>query len=135
MAKWKDKRAVGRDWCLACNSRDPDRIAALYSERVVYRSPRVPLVVKCYTGILNGRTSVREYWQRLLDRPDPLRFEVLNVFAGIDSVALEYRTNARFRGIEFMMLDARGLISFAVGNDWIPLVAVDASDNDLDGLI
>ena len=40
-----------------------------------------------------------------------------HVFAGVDSVALEYRVGDRLHGIEFMTLDADDLVSLAVGND------------------
>jgi len=40
-----------------------------------------------------------------------------HVFAGVDSVALEYRVGDFLHGIEFMTLDANDLISFAAGND------------------
>jgi hypothetical protein len=52
-------------------------------------------------------------------RPD-LEFAVGHVFAGIDSVALEYRVGDFLYGIEFTTLDANGLVSFAAGNDVLP---------------
>ena len=52
-------------------------------------------------------------------RPD-LESAVGHVFAGIDSVALEYRVGDWLHGIEFMTLDADGRVSFAVGNDVLP---------------
>jgi hypothetical protein len=48
-------------------------------------------------------------------RPD-LTIMVEQVFAGVDSVALEYHIGD-LRGIEFMTLDSNGLICFAAGND------------------
>ncbi len=38
----------------------------------------------------------------------------------VASVALEYRVGDRLHGIEFMTLDASGLVSFAAGNDVLP---------------
>jgi hypothetical protein len=40
-----------------------------------------------------------------------------HVFAGVDSVALEYRFAHGLHGIEIMTVDADGLVTFAVGND------------------
>jgi hypothetical protein len=41
-----------------------------------------------------------------------------HVFAGVDSVALEYRFANGLHGIEFMTVDADAF-SFAVGNDLV----------------
>jgi hypothetical protein len=42
---------------------------------------------------------------------DP-EFAVGHVFAGVDSVALEYRVGDRLHGVEFMTLGADGQVSF-----------------------
>lgn len=111
-----DAQAFAARWKDACNSRDIDRIAALYSEAVVFKSPRVRSIAGKKSGILNGRAAVRAYWQQILERRPDLTFAVGQVFAGVDSIALEYRVGD-LRGIEFMSLDADGLIAFAAGND------------------
>ena len=105
-ARWRD----------TCNARDPNRIAALYSKDVTFKSPRVQSIAGVPGGTLHGREAVRDYWRRILERRPDLTFAVERVFAGIDSIALEYRVGD-IRGIEFMTLDASGLISFAAGND------------------
>ena len=105
-ARWKD----------TCNSRDIDRIAALYSESVVFKSPRVRTLSGEQSGTLNGRAAVHAYWQKILEKRPDLTFAVGQVFAGIDSIAVEYRVGD-LRGIEFMILDSDGLIAFAAGND------------------
>jgi hypothetical protein len=53
-----------------------------------------------------------------LERRSDLTFAVERVFAGVDSIALEYRVSG-LNGIEFMTLDEDGLISFAAGNDLV----------------
>jgi hypothetical protein len=42
-----------------------------------------------------------------------------HVFAGVDRVALEDRFAKGLHGIEFVTVDADGLVSFAVGNDLV----------------
>ena len=51
-----------------------------------------------------------------MERRSDLTFAVERVFAGVDSIALEYRVDD-LNGIEFMTLDGNGLITFAAGND------------------
>jgi ketosteroid isomerase-like protein len=104
-------------WKAACNSHDLDRIMALYSEAIVFKSPRVPAISGETSGTLHGKAAVRDYWRRLFEKRPDLAFAVGSVFAGVDSIALEYRVGNHVRGIEFMTLDGDGLISFAAGND------------------
>jgi hypothetical protein len=111
-----DERAFVEKWKDACNSHDLDRILALYSETIVFKSPRVVTVFGEETGTLHGKVKVRGYWTKILEKCPDLTFAVDRIFAGVDSIALEYRVGD-IEGIEFMTLDSSGLISFAVGND------------------
>jgi ketosteroid isomerase-like protein len=111
-----DAQAFALKWKEACNSHDLERILALYGEAVVFKSPRVRTLSSEQSGILHGKAAVRGYWQKLFERRPDLTFEISRVFAGVDSIALEYRVGD-LQGIEFMTLDREGLISFAAGND------------------
>jgi ketosteroid isomerase-like protein len=99
-----------------CNSRDVDCISALYSEEVIFKSPRVRSIAGEASGVLRGRDAVRDYCRLILERRPDLTFAVERVFAGVDSIALEYRVGD-IRGVEFMTLDGDGLICFTAGND------------------
>jgi hypothetical protein len=101
----------------AWNSHDLDRIVALYSEDVIFKSPRVRTVLGEESGVLRGKSAVRDYWRRILERRPYLDCAVGHVFAGVDSVALEYRFAHGLHGIEFMTVNADGVVTFAVGND------------------
>jgi hypothetical protein len=113
-----DAQAFAARWRETCNSHNLDRIAALYSETVIFKSPRVRTVAGELTGTLHGRSAVRAYWQKIFEKRPDLTFAVGQVFAGVDSIALEYRVGD-LRGIEFMAMDRDGLISFAAGNDLV----------------
>src|SRR5882724_9675712 len=104
-------------WKAACNSHDLDRIMALYSEAIVFKSPRVSAISGEPGGTLHGKAAVRDYWRKIFEKHPELIFAVGQVFTGMDSIALEYRVGDHLRGIEFMTLDADGLIAFAAGND------------------
>ncbi len=106
-------------WRDACNSHDLERIIALYSEDIIFKSPRVCTLAGEASGTLYGKAAVRNYWRKILERRPDLAFEIGQVFAGVDSLALEYRVGDKLRGIEFMTLVGEGLISFAAGNDRI----------------
>ena len=78
-------------WEEAWNSHDLDRILALYSEDVIFKSPRIRTVSGKESGVLRGKSAVRDYLCRIFDRRPDLNCYVDHVFAGVDSVALEYR--------------------------------------------
>jgi ketosteroid isomerase-like protein len=110
-------RGFATKWQDTCNSHDLDRILALYSEAIVFKSPRVCTVSGEKSGTLHGKAAVRDYWQKVLQKRPDLAFVVGQVFAGVDSIALEYRVGDHLHGIEFMLFDNEGMISFAAGND------------------
>lgn len=116
MPKWENEQAFADEWIDACNSHDLDRISALYAEDVVFKSPRVEAVSGEKSGTIRGRAAVRDYWRRTLEMRPDLEFAPGRVFAGVDSIALEFHVKDSLHGIEFMLLDADGEISFACGN-------------------
>lgn len=113
-----DAQAFAAKWRETCNSHDPNRVAALYSETVIFKSPRVRTISGEQSGTLHGRAAVRAYWRKIFEKRPDLTFAVERVFAGVDSIVLEYRVGD-LHGIEFMSLDSDGLISFAAGNDLV----------------
>jgi len=115
----KGPNDLASEWREAFNSHDLDRILALYSEDVVFKSPRVRTISGEESGVLQGKSAVRDYWRKLLERWPNLECAVSHVFAGVDSVALEYRFPSGLHGIEFMAVGSDGLVTFAVGNDLV----------------
>ena len=67
MTSGKGPNELAAEWKEACNSHDLDRILALYREDVIFKSPRVRTVSGEESGILRGKSAVRDYWRRILD--------------------------------------------------------------------
>src|SRR5215467_1249498 len=111
MTSNRDPNGLSAEWQEACNSHDLERIVALYSDDVIFKSPRVRTVSGEESGILQGKSAVRDYWRKVFERRPDLDCAVGHVFAGIDSVALEYRFTHGLHGIEFMTVDADGLVT------------------------
>jgi len=116
----KSKRDFVTELTDAWNSHDVEKIAALYSEDVVFKSPRVATLMGQANGTIQGKAAVREYWREILKRNPQLRFAIGHAFAGVDTFAVEYRVGNQLRGFEFMILNDRGLVQFAAGNDALP---------------
>jgi hypothetical protein len=78
-------------WQAAWESRDADRVAALYVENATHASARVAVVFPDLgTTVLRGVSQIREYARRGLARFTSLRFEILTVTEGPIRSAVEY---------------------------------------------
>ncbi|HXG29004.1 MAG TPA: nuclear transport factor 2 family protein [Nevskiales bacterium] len=84
-------RRFAADWAAAWNAHDLDRILAHYAEDFEMRSPMIVQVTGEPTGCLRGKTAVRAYWAQALAALPKLRFEVLDVLCGMDSLTVYYQ--------------------------------------------
>ena len=101
-----------RDW----NSRDLGAILSHYSEDVCITTPMIKLATGVDTGRLEGKMAVARYWANALERLPELHFELLDVAAGVDSVALYYRSVLDKLAIEVMFLGPDGKVREVVAH-------------------
>jgi len=79
------------DWIDAWNSHDLDKILSHYEDDFEMSSPVIIQVTGEVSGILRGKSAVRGYWAKALKLNPDLRFELITVLAGIDSITLYYK--------------------------------------------
>lgn len=79
------------EWIAAWNSRDLERILAHYEEDFEMSSPIIPVLVGEISGTLKGKAAVGAYWAKALEKVPTLRFELLTVLAGVNSVTIYYK--------------------------------------------
>jgi len=77
-------------WREAWNSHDLDAILAHYTDDVVFTSPAAQRLVGG-DGVLRGKDALREYWRNGLELIPDLHFEVEAVYAGVDTLVINYR--------------------------------------------
>jgi len=80
------------DWIDAWNSHDIDRILAHYSDQFEMSSPIIVQIAGETSGTLKGKEAVGAYWRKALALIPNLRFELLAILTGIDSITLYYRS-------------------------------------------
>jgi len=80
-------------WREAWNSHDLDAILAHYTDDVVFTSPAAQRLVGG-DGVLRGKDGLRAYWRNGLDLIPNLHFEVEAVYAGVDTIVINYRNQA-----------------------------------------
>ena len=100
------------DWIEAWNSHDLERILSHYADGFAMSSPYIAQIAGEATGRLVGKAAVGAYWAKALERTPALRFELIEVLLGVDSVTLYYR-GARGLAAEVFFFDAHGRVERA----------------------
>lgn len=96
-------------WVDAWNRRDLDGVLAVYADQVVFSSPTAARVVPESGGVVRGKEALRAYWARALAGNPDLRFELVDVSVGADTVVVHYADQHRRRLAEVMVF-AGGLV-------------------------
>jgi ketosteroid isomerase-like protein len=98
------------EWIQAWNQRDLERILAHYAEDVTLCSPVVARLLGIADGTLRGRSAVRDYFTCGLQAYPDLRFELIDVLCGLETIVLYYRNQAGTQTAEVMQRDAAGKV-------------------------
>ncbi|HZQ39550.1 MAG TPA: nuclear transport factor 2 family protein [Rhizomicrobium sp.] len=87
-------QAFATDWIAAWNSHDLTRILPHYADDLEFHSPGIITIANEPTGMLKGKSKVAAYWEKALKAPN-LTFELIDVFAGVNSVSIHWRRPGR----------------------------------------
>lgn len=102
---------LARRWVDAWNSGDLERVYALYRDDFEMRSPLIIERQFSSTGALRGKAAIRPYWGGgLATANPPICFELLDVYAGVDMIAVHYNSVGRHVVVEVLELDENALI-------------------------
>lgn len=105
-AEWA--REFAKEWIHAWNSHDMERILSHYTDDVEMSSPLIVQRTGKPTGALKGKDQLREYWAPSLLAEPPLKFELLDVLVGIETVTLYYQNVGRRVVAETLLINATG---------------------------
>ncbi len=105
-----------QEWITAWNSHDLERILSHYTEDFEMSSPLIIERMQEPSGKLKGKEQVRPYWQKGLAALPPLQFELLDVFSGVDSIVIHYRSIGRKMVCEVLFFNAQGLATRGVAH-------------------
>jgi hypothetical protein len=109
-------RELAEHWVKAWNSHDLDRIMAHYADDVVLISPVAAKILGDPSGRVSGKTAVRAYFARGLDVYPNLRFELVDLMWGLESVVLYYVNQKGSKTGEYMEINPTGKVSKVVAN-------------------
>src|SRR5271170_5430171 len=91
-----------KEWFDAWNSHDLDQILSQYAEDFEMSSPLIIERNINLSGVLRGKTAIREYWAIGLAAVPPIQFELIDVHLGINAIGIRYRSIGRRRVIEML---------------------------------
>ena len=83
-----EARAFAEQWIANWNRKDVEAVLALFSDDVVFTSPRAQAIVG--SSRLEGKSALREYWKRALARIQTLHFRLDYVISEGDRVSIVY---------------------------------------------
>ena len=111
-----EARSFAADWIEAWNSHDLDRIMTHYAEDLVLVSPVAAQLLNDPAGMIRGKDSLREYFQKGLNAFPQLRFDLIEVMRGLSSIVLYYKNQKGTKSGEFMKLNPQRKITRVVAN-------------------
>jgi ketosteroid isomerase-like protein len=100
--------AFAKDWIASWNAHDMDRILSHYTDDFEMTSPLIVERLGLPEGKLKGKRAIREYWLPSLAMQPPLRFELLDVFVGVDVVTIYYHNVGRRLVTETLFFNSSG---------------------------
>ena len=86
-------REFAQDWIDSWNTHDLDRILTHYEEDVTLTSP-VALKLQG-TATINGKAALRDYFSRGLQAFPNLRFDLIDILWGTETIVIYYLNNVR----------------------------------------
>lgn len=98
-------KAFAQDWIEAWNTHDLERVMSHYTDDFEMSSPLIIERMGEPSGMLRGKANIRPYWEKGLATQPPLRFELLQVLVGVDSVTIFYRSVARRIAAEVLIFN------------------------------
>jgi hypothetical protein len=112
----KQARELAIYWIEAWNMHDLDAIMSHYDDNVVLISPVALKVLNIPSGIINGKKALRAYFAKGLEFFPDLKFELIDLMWGINSLGMYYQDQKGAKVGEFMELGPNGKILKVVVN-------------------
>lgn len=106
-----DAKKFAQDWITSWNSHDLEDILTHYSDDIEITTPMIKMALGVDTGTLKGKENVADYWRKALAKLPDLHFELYDVTAGVNSVALYYKSVMNRNSIEVMFFNEEGKVN------------------------
>ncbi|MDD5128676.1 MAG: nuclear transport factor 2 family protein [Candidatus Omnitrophota bacterium] len=112
----KQARDLTDRWIEAWNRHDLDAIISHYDDDIVLISPVALKVLNMPSGMVKGKDALRAYFAKGLEIYPDLKFELLDMLWGVNSLILYYRNQKGVKAGEFMEVNPEGKVIKVVAN-------------------
>jgi len=68
------------------------------------------------TRTLKGKKNVKPYWEKALERVPDLRFELIDVFIGVNSLVIYYKAVLGKRAAEILFFGEDGKVNRSIAH-------------------
>jgi hypothetical protein len=102
------------EWIAAWNAHDIDAVLAHYTDDFEMTTPMIQRVLHIESGTLKGKAAVGDYWRAALVNVPNLKFSIIEVTCGVDSVSIYYNAVQGKRAIETFFFNREGKIYNAI---------------------
>jgi len=116
MMNEQEARQFGDEWVRAWNAHDLEQILTHYAQEVQFTSPFIVKLLGQPRGTIVGKDYLRVYFEKGLDAYPELRFELINVLVGVESVTVYYRSVGSMLAAEVMHFDESGKVAKATAH-------------------
>ena len=116
MLNEQEARQFAGEWIRAWNAHDLEQILTHYAQEVQFTSPFIVKLLGRPSGTIVGKDDLRVYFEKGLDAYPELRFELINVLVGVDSITLYYRSVRSMLAAEVMVFDESGKVTRATAH-------------------
>ncbi len=107
---------IAQEWIQSWNSHDLDSIMSHYSDDVEFTSPFVIKLMGEQSGTIYGKDRLREYFEKGLNSYPDLKFELIRILSGVNSITLYYKSVKNMLAAEVMILNKEGKISRVIAH-------------------
>lgn len=106
-----DAKKFAEEWIKSWNSHDLEDVMKHYSDDLEITTPMIKLAGGIESGSLSGKENVAAYWSKALSKFPDLKFELIDVTSGVNSVALYYQSIMDKKAVEVMFFNENGLVN------------------------
>jgi hypothetical protein len=107
---------IAREWIEAWNRHDLDAIISHYADDVEFTSPFVVKLLDNSSGTIKRKEALRSYFGKALAAYRDLKFDLVQVLTGVDSVTVYYRSVNGMMAAEVMLLNSNGEITKVIAH-------------------
>lgn len=101
--------SFAQSWVEAWNAHDLEGVLSHFTDDATFTSPVAAQLLPETSGVLVGKDAIRAYWTHGLTRIPDLRFELVDVYTGVNVIVLHYRNHVGGLVNEVLHLNEEGL--------------------------